>query len=343
MLSIWTSVRPLTWSSIISFSPYWRERGSDGWTVQYMRIWLRDHTQRMVVNGSVSGWRSAMSGVPQKSLLGPLFFNNSDIHSGIKHTLSKPVDDTKRCGAADMPEGRDAIQRDLGRLQQWTQANLRRFNKSKCKVLHLHDSNPHSRYKLRMQGCSTALPKRTWRYGWMANWTWASSVPSQPREPTVSWAASKEMWTAGHGKWSCPSALCYDTSPGALCPDVESSVQERCGLVSTCPEKGHKNDPRDGTPLLCWESWGCAAWRREGSGETWWQPSRIWRGVVTWKGTDSLACDRTRGNDFTWKEGRFRLDIRKEFFTVRVMRHWNRLPREVLGALCSETFKVRLD
>ena len=36
-----------------------------------------------------------------------------------------------------------------------------------------------------------------------------------------------------------------------LTRDVESSVQERCGLVSTCPEKGHKNDPRDGTPLLC--------------------------------------------------------------------------------------------
>ena len=171
MSSIWTSVRPLAWSCIISFSPYWRERGSDGWTVQYMRIWLRDHTQRMVVNGSVSGWRSAMRGVPQKSLLGPLLFNISDIHSGIEHTLSKPVDDTKRCGAADMPEGRDAIQRDLDRLQQWTQANLRRFNKSKCKVLHLRDSNAHSWYKLRMQGWSTALPKRTWRYGWMANWT----------------------------------------------------------------------------------------------------------------------------------------------------------------------------
>ena len=48
--------------------------------------------------------------------------------------------------------------------------------------------------------------------------------------------------------------------PEVLHPDVESSVQERHGAVGVCPEEGHKNDPRGGTPLL----WGCAEWRREG-------------------------------------------------------------------------------
>jgi len=56
-----------------------------------------------------------------------------------------------------------------------------------------------------------------------------------------------------------------------------------------------------------------------------------------------ICCDRRRGNGFQPKEERFRLYIRKKFFTIRVMRHWSRLPREVVEALSLEVLKVRLN
>jgi len=105
---------------------------------------LDGHRKSVVVNSFVSRRQLVMNGVPHDSILGSMLFKNfiTDIDSRIEGTLSKFVEDARLSSAVDMVEGRDAIQRDLGKLEKWAPKNLMRFNKVKCKEFHFGCSNP---------------------------------------------------------------------------------------------------------------------------------------------------------------------------------------------------------
>ena len=120
----------------------------DGIFLAFIKNYLSDRWQSVVVHGSTSSRLRVLSGVPQGSILGPslfvLFIN--DISNGLSPgtNIMLYADDTKIWREMNCEEDYDTIQRDINYLLDWAVRNKMKFHPAKCKVLSVSNPNSHS-------------------------------------------------------------------------------------------------------------------------------------------------------------------------------------------------------
>ena len=107
-----------------------------------------------------------MTGVHPGLVLGPVLFNIfvDDLGERIECTLSTFAFGNRLGGSADLPGGRRALQRNLYRLDRWTEAKGLKFNKTKWQVLHFGHSDSKQCYRLGQEGFKTMWKKQTCGY-----------------------------------------------------------------------------------------------------------------------------------------------------------------------------------
>ena len=318
---------------------------------EWIKMWLSDRTQRVVLNGSFSSWVAVLSGVPQGSVLGPILFLIfiNDLGEPVLSLLLCFADDTKLIRPVINTEEAEILQRDIDKLKKWTEENGMEFNAKKCAVLHFGSKNLKNQYCLGDTLLATSEVERDLGLLVQDNLKFDQNIRkiAQKCQHLISQVnrsfSEKDLGLMmklyntyiiphldfGSSVWNPQKKKDIEVLERVqrrftrIIPDLKGlSYEERLTVLElpTLEERRNFNDL-----VQCYRLWNGIDF----------SPNPIFELVSRPAVTRSSAK-----NNF--KTEKPRLDTRKDFFSQRTAREWNKLPSVIQNASSLNSFKSSL-
>ena len=325
--------------------------GIKGRVAEWVKNWLSARRQKVCLNKQYSDWKDVISGVPQGSVLGPLLFliYINDLDNEILSKLGKFADDTKMCRGVVDEQQVGILRNDLNNIYKWSVDWQMLFNINKCTVIHMGVKNKKNDYE--MGGIALRKSSKERDLGVIIDSNGKSTeqcVMAVKKANTMLGMIKRNI----HFKSRDIIVKLYKA---LVRPKLEYCVQVWCPYLKKDTDLLERVQKRatkmiEGLGTLDYEERlnKCGLitlTKRRARGD-------LIQVFKTLKGIDRIdyrkfftlkGINKTRGHDCRVEKGRFTLDIRKHFFTQRVVNAWNELPQSVVDSTNVNEFKNKLD
>ena len=328
--------------------------GITGKVLNWIKDFLKDRTQRVVVKGVFSDPLRVWSGVPQGSVLGPILFliYINDLLVGITSSGKLFADDSKLFRRIKNIADRIALQEDLLKLQEWSNKWLLKFNEGKCKVMHIGRSNPHYDYQLNNNLLQTTMEEKDLGVYVTPDWKSAAHVGKVAAKANSMVGRINRTFSymdADMFKALYPSMIRshMEYAAQAWSPHLRKDINllEQVQRRATRLVQGLQNETYEQRKTIL----GLTSLEDRRTRGDLIEVFKIMHGMENVQRDQFFTMEKDkhkypkRGNGLRIWVPSTKTARRRKFFDIRIINLWNKLPADVVRKQHISTFKLGLD